>query len=134
MKRGRTVLEAKRLGVFSCLPETPLYQAAQQMQAEDISALVVTDAQGYLAGIVTRMDLLRAYLQNPDGWATQQVAEVMTPEVITVRLETTLHEVAKTLMAHHIHRVVVVEPEGEKLRPLAVVSDGDLIYHLGKDK
>ncbi|GAB4523748.1 MAG: CBS domain-containing protein [Anaerolineales bacterium] len=133
MKSGRTVLEAKRLGVVTCPPEMHLARAAALMVAEDISSLVVTNTQGYLVGIVTRMDLLRAYLRFPDTWADLPVADIMSREVITVSLDTTLHEVAQILMERHIHRVVVVEPEGDALLPLAVLSDGDLIYHLKKD-
>ncbi len=133
MQTGRTVLEAKRLGVFACPPDTLLQDAAAQMLAEDISSLVVTDADGYLVGIITRMDILRAYLREGEAWAHAQVADIMSRNVITVRLETTLHEVAEILMRHHIHRVVAVEPEGERLRPVAVVSDGDLVYHLKKN-
>ncbi len=130
MKHGRTVLEAKRLGVFACSPDTPLEEAARQMLKEDISSLVVTDEDGYLCGIITRMDVLRAYLGDTEGWHDTPTGEIMSRQVITVSLQTTLHEVAQILMDRRIHRVVVTEHEGEKERPLAVVSDGDLIYHL----
>jgi len=132
MHTGRTVLEAKRLGVYTCTPETHLEAAASQMLAEDISSLVVTDAEGYLCGILTRMDILRAYLRIGEGWARAPVGDVMSREVVTVRLDTALHEAVQTLMAHHIHRVVAVQEEGGRLRPLAVLSDGDLVYHLAK--
>ncbi len=132
MKRGRTVLEAKRLGVFACSPDTPLEEAARQMLKEDISSLVVTDEDGYLCGIITRMDILRAYLRDAEGWHRTPASEIMSRQVVTVTLQTALHEVAQILMERHIHRVVVTEREGDKERPLAVVSDGDLIYHLHK--
>ncbi len=132
MHTGRTVLEAKRLGVYTCTPETRLDAAAGQMLAEDISSLVVTDAKGYLCGILTRMDILRAYLRIGEGWARTPVGDIMSREVVTVRLDTTLHEVAQTLMKRRIHRVVAVEEENGRLRPVAVLSDGDLVYHLKK--
>ena len=132
MNHGRTVLEAKRLGVFACAPDTPLEEAARQMLKEDISSLVVTDEEGYLRGIVTRMDILRAYLGDAEGWKHRPAGEVMSRQVVTVTLQTTLREVARILTERHIHRVVATEREGDKERPLAVVSGSDLIYHLHK--
>jgi CBS-domain-containing membrane protein len=53
-------------------------------------------------------------------------ADVMTTAVITVRPETSIHEIAKLLCDHHISGVPVVEDE-ERL--LGIVSEGDLIGH-----
>ena len=41
--------------------------------------------------------------------------------------------VANLLLEHHIHRVVVVRDENGKHKPVAVVSDTDLIYHMVKE-
>jgi CBS domain-containing protein len=126
-----TVMQAKRLGVYSCTSDTPLLDAARQMSEEDVSALVVIDAQGYLAGIITRIDLLRAHAAHAN-WSKYRVGDYMNPNVITVDSNTTLTRVADTLLSHHIHRVVVVRPEGNKQRPMAVISAADLLYHMVK--
>ena len=127
-----TVMQAKRLGVFTCLPDTPLVDAARRMAEEDVSALVVADAEGGLTGIITRIDLLRAHAAHAD-WSKYRVGDYMNPNVVTVGLETTLSEVSATLLSHRIHRVVVVRREGDKLRPVAVVSAADLVYHMVKN-
>ena len=41
-----TVMQAKRLGVLTCTPDTRLVEAAQRMTGEDVSALVVVDEEG----------------------------------------------------------------------------------------
>ena len=127
-----TVMQAKRLGVFTCLPDAPLVNVARQMAEEDISALVVTDVEGGLIGIITRIDLLRAHAAHAD-WSKYRVGDYMNPNVVTVSLDTPLSEVSATLLSHHIHRVVVVRPEEDKLRPVAVVSAADLVYHMVKN-
>lgn len=124
-----TVMQAKRLGVLTCNPDTTLLEAARQIAAEDISALVVTDADGYLIGIITRTDLLRAYAANAD-WSRHRVFDYMNPNVVTVGLDAPLSEVAQALLGKHIHRVVAVRREGKRLRPVAVVSAADLVYHM----
>ncbi len=132
MKQSRTVLEAKRFGCYTCYPDTPLADAVHRMVDEDISCVVVVDHDGYLAGIITRNDVLRGYLEN-DDWQNAPVARYMTQDVITVLPEDQLHDVANLLQEHHIHRVVVVREEQGKQKPVAVVSEADLVYHLMKD-
>jgi DeoR family transcriptional regulator, catabolite repression regulator len=132
MKHGRTVLEAKRFGCHCCASDAPLIDAVTKMVEHDISSLVVTDAEGYLAGIITRSDVLRGYLAN-DDWQHVAVGDHMTREVVTVSQDDLLATVANLLLEHHIHRVVVVRNENGKHKPLAVVSDTDLIYHMIKD-
>jgi CBS domain-containing protein len=132
MKQGRTVLEAKRFGCHSCASDAPLIDAVTRMVEHDISSLVVTDAEGCLAGIITRSDVLRGYLAS-DEWQRQPVGDFMTRDVVTVTPEDLLASVANLLLEHHIHRVVVVRDENGKHKPLAVVSDTDLIYHMVKE-
>lgn len=132
MKLGRTVVEAKRFGCYTCCPDTPLVQAVQRMVDEDVSCIVVVEHDGYLSGIVTRNDVLRGYLGN-DDWQSALVGNYMTKNVITVAPDDLLSHVANLLLEHHIHRVVVVREENGKQKPLAVVSDTDLIYHMMKE-
>jgi CBS domain-containing protein len=126
-----TVLEAKRFGIISCTAGSTLGQAIQRMVEEDISGLVVVDAEGYLAGIITRTDLLRAYQQSPD-WKNCTVADFMKTEVVTVTPNDTVSRVIQLLVEHQIHRLVIVQREGQKLRPVGVISDADLVYHMSK--
>jgi CBS domain-containing protein len=92
----------------------------------------VTDAEGYLAGIITRSDILRGYLAH-DDWQQVPVSDYMTSDVVTVSPDDQLAAVANLLLDHRIHRVVVVREEQGKHKPVAVVSDTDLIYHMIRD-
>lgn len=132
MKKGITVLEAKRFGIISCSSKTPTGQVCARMVEEDISSMVIVNEDGYLEGIASRTDLLKAYMQN-DDWADLPIGMMMTRQVVTVGIRATLMDVAKILTEKHIHRVVVVREEGEGLLPVAVVSDSDLVYHMSKE-
>lgn len=127
-----TVAAAKRFGITYCSPDTTLNEVAKRLSEEDISCLVVEDAEGYLNGIITRTDILRAALTAPDTWRTTPCSDWMTKNVITVEPDTLLQTAAEILHERGIHRVVVARKEGERLRPLGVVSDGDVVYHLAK--
>ena len=102
------------------------------MTDDDISALVVVDSEGCLVGIITRTRSLRAHAKSKD-WGGLPVTDYMSPDVVTVGLQTPLGEVEKLLLEMHIHRVVVVRGEGDSLRPMAIVSAADLLYHMIKE-
>jgi len=127
--KDMTVLEAKRFGVTTCKPTATLMNAACTMQENNISALVVVDGEGFLAGVITRTDLVRACYERPD-WQQQAVRAYMNADVVTVRLEDRLEKVMELLIERHIHRVVAVEPVGDKFKPMGVLSATDIVYHM----
>ena len=132
MKKGRTVLEAKRFGIFSCQVDTPLAEVCRLMVTEGISSLVVVDQDGYLQGLLSTTDLLRANLAY-DDWMLRPAGAVMSTDVVCVSPSSLLREVAELLLTNRIHRVVVVQMEEGKPRPVAVVSSSDLAYHMVKE-
>ena len=131
MRTDQTVLQAKRFGIFSCSQDETLQEAARRMVEEDISALVVVDKEGYLVGIITRIDLLRA-LTKLEDWEKLLVKDYMNNEVVTVSPQTQLTWVAELLVDKQIHRVVVAREENGKKKPVSVVSAADLVYHMIK--
>lgn len=129
--KNLTVLQAKRYGVFTCQLTDTLGTAAQEMFQRDVSALVVVDDDGLLAGIITRTDLMRAGAIEPE-WAAQPVSSAMTADVVTISLRETLGVVTEMLLQEHIHRVVAVEEEAGGQRPVTVLSAADIIFHMAQ--
>lgn len=129
--KSMTVLKAKRFGIYSCYGSDTLRTATRTMNARNISALVVVDAEGFLSGVISRTDLVRACYETAD-WADALVEEYMTRDVVTVGLDEPLTKVMELLVHNHIHRVVAVAHEGEGLRPVAVLSAADVVYHMAK--
>ncbi len=132
MLQNITVLKAKRFGIYSCYAGDTLKTAARLMNGRNISALVVVDAEGYLYGVITRTDLVRACYESTD-WAEGLVEEYMTPDPITVNLDETLQTVMELLLERHIHRVVAVSREPGGVRPVAVLSAADILYHMAQE-
>lgn|SRR5436190_1869631 len=52
-------------------PKRPVTEAAQRMLAEDVNRLPVVDENGGLIGIVTRADLVRAFVRSDETIATE---------------------------------------------------------------
>ena len=128
----RTVLQAKRLGIVSCQHDALLRDIVIRMADDDISALVVVDDDEQLIGIITRSDVLQARSSAQD-WRQATVEDFMTRDVLTVSPEALLSEVVAILLDKHIHRVVVVREEEGKQRPIAVLSDSDLICEMADE-
>lgn len=131
MKRMK-VTKAKRFGIYSCYAADTLKTAARMMNARNVSALVVVDEEGYLDGVITRTDLVRACLET-DAWADALVEEYMTHDAVTVTVDESMLTVMELLIDRHIHRVVVVDKESGGLRPVAVLSATDVVYHMAQD-
>jgi CBS domain-containing protein len=112
--------------------DTPLAEVCRLMVTEGISSLVVVDQDGYLQGLLSTTDLLRAHLAH-DDWRLHPAGEVMSTDVVCVNPSSLLREVAELLVTNRIHRVVVVQMEEGKPRPVAVVSSSDLAYHMVKE-
>ena len=55
---------------------------------------------------------------------TMQVQEIMTKDVLTVRPQTTVREVAELLVSHKISGLPVVDDAGKLV---GIISEGDLM-------
>jgi CBS domain-containing protein len=85
----------------------PLADAAARMQDHRVGSLAVL-AGGELVGIFTERDLARAIAWGADPKVTT-VAEYMTTEPVSVRLDTDVREVALAMLELECRHLPVVE-------------------------
>ena len=130
--RTLSVMQAKRFGVWTTASTATRSEVAREMVDRNISGLVVVNAEGCLEGLITRTDLVRVAHDRRD-WMNLTANDYMVRNVVTVRLDDTLQHVMDLLIEHHVHRVVAVEPEDDKLRPIAVLSAADVVYHMAQE-
>jgi len=128
-----TVQEWMHRGVITCHPEISVAQVAEIMDSNDISALVVVDAEGDALGVISRTDLVNARFIQPymKHWRGLNAEHLMSKPVISVSLDTTISEAVQMLNEKRIHRLVVVERIGGHVRPLGILSVTDLARHVG---
>jgi CBS domain-containing protein len=108
-------------------PDTPLAEVAALLDSRDISGVPVVDWNGWLVGVVTRIDLIRVR-ESPDRWAAWPelaARNAMTSDPVTVEAGASIEEAARLLDEHRIHRLVVVDSDG--LTPVGVLSATDLV-------
>jgi len=116
-QEGKLVAQVMHHGIFDCRADTPVAEMARRMVEHDVSALVVTDEQGYLVGLISRTDLvaLRAF---EDYWPQMTAEHAMVQQVITVSPQAPMRQAS---------RLIVVEAEGDRLRPVGVLSQTDIV-------
>ena len=99
------------MGVPIVLRETAtVSDAVVTLFLENVGSLVVVDAAGSLAGIVSRKDLLKVTLGNPQA-SSVLLSMVMTryPNVATVSPNDTVLDAMSKMMTHEVDGLPVVE-------------------------
>jgi len=119
-------------GVISCRTDTSLEEVSRTMDSKDVSALVVVNETGDLVGVISRTDLVNARFIEPylKHWRGMTAEHLMSRPVISVSPQTPIAEAANLLREKQIHRLVVVERKGRRLRPLGILSVTDLAKNL----
>lgn len=104
-------------------PRMTVTRAAKMMIRNLISGLpVVSPSSGDLVGIITKTDLLEAYVDGYSG--AYKVGDLMTKNPITVKRTHTLFRVQELLARYNISRVVVVDND----RPVGVITETDVVF------
>ena len=99
-------------------PETPISEAAQLMESEDVGSLPVLDGD-QLAGVVTDRDIVvRAIAKGKDPRG-MPVREISTRDPVTVRADEDLSEALKLMASYQVRRLPVVDEENRLVGVLA---------------
>lgn len=124
------VKEAMHPGVVSCDSSTTVNEAARMMTTSQLRSLVVVDADCGLAGILSQTDLVNAKLLNSDAVEKGlTVGDIMTSRVLTIPPDASIEEAARVMIKHHIHRIVVANPE-DLCHPIGILSMGDMMRYM----
>ncbi|MCG8347796.1 MAG: CBS domain-containing protein [Chloroflexales bacterium] len=132
---NRKVGDLMHSGVLTCQRDTPIQDVARQMSEQDVSALVVVDSKGNMAGLISRTDLVNArlYEQYWKHWRGLTAGHIMVTDVVSVHADDTIQHAGKLMMDRKIHRVVVVEEQGEGAKPTGVLSITDLVRDMAQE-
>lgn len=115
-----TVVDAMRLGVVSCPPDTPLREVARVMATYRIHCVVVAEvAEGAPVGVIADLDVAAA-AGSPDAPA----GTLARTEPITVHPDDTLQHAAQLMAEHEVTHLVVVQPHSR--HPVGILSALDV--------
>ena len=117
------ILAEKGSSVVTVGPDKTLEAVIQILADKRIGALVVAQADGSVAGIISERDIMRALAQHGAAAFDAPVSDHMTADVTTCGRSTTLDEVM-TLMTDGRFRHVPICEDG---RLIGLVSIGDVV-------
>ncbi|MEL6643765.1 MAG: CBS domain-containing protein [Pseudomonadota bacterium] len=117
------VLEGRSPIVFSITPEESLGDAVVVLRDKGIGALVVTDADGALCGILSERDIVRKLADTPGQTLPQKVGDVMTEDVKTCSPNDTVVSVLQTMNTGRFRHMPVTDPSGL----IGMITIGDVV-------
>lgn len=146
--------------VLTVREDLTVRELANVLVENDISGAPVEDRSGKLVGVVSLTDIAAAladdgedeeegeradfFLSEWEGERTSReemeelgldeaeltVAQIMTPEVFTVREDTPVSEIAEAMIQNHVHRIIVTRED----RVVGIISTSDLLGLLVEEK
>jgi len=116
------ILATKSRFVFTIRPQQTVAEAVDMLAKQNIGALVVTNAEGKIVGIITERDIIRQAAKSQSIFA-QKVSDIMTRGVIVGLLEDDAMSVAHTMTERRFRHIPILD--GEEL--IGIVSIGDLV-------
>ncbi len=118
-----TVGEVMRPDVVTCASHISMREAARMLYEHDVQGMVVTDADGWALGVVSQTDVVLARQGRPDQEMDKiTVADVMTPRLLSCRPHTRVSEAVTKMTRMKVHRLVVVEEHGDKVKAVGLMS------------
>ncbi len=121
----KAILAAKGRNVVTVSPGVALSAAVKVLADNRIGAVVVTDADSKVVGILSERDLVRVLAERGEAVLNVPVETVMTRKVITSTDRDTVGEIMEKMTTGKFRHVPVVD--GERL--VGLISIGDVVKH-----
>jgi CBS domain-containing protein len=119
------ILGEKGIEVHTALPWTTVAEASKRLADADVGALIVSDADGRIRGILSERDIVRNLAKSGAAVLQQTVESVMTHDVHTCGPQETVAR-AMAQMTRFRYRHLPVVDHGKLL---GIISIGDLVKH-----
>ena len=119
------VLKQKGNAIISVMPEATIQDVADLITSRRIGALVVTDAQQMIIGIVSERDVVKAIALHKAAALGMTAAQLMTPDPVTAAPDTTVDEAMQIMDAGYFRHLPVVD-QGKLV---GIISVRDLVKY-----
>ena len=117
------ILRSKGTTVYTVPTNASVADAVGMLNRYNIGAVIVVDAEGEVAGIISERDIVRLLGRDPTGALKRPVSECMTTIVITVGRDTTVAALMEQMTRFRIRHIPIVE-QGVLV---GIVSIGDVV-------
>lgn len=117
------ILKQKGTDVVTVRPSDTVQTIVDLLARHRIGAVVVIDAQGGIAGIVSERDVVRAMAGNASSVVSRTAADIMTSRVRTCSTADTEGDLMSLMTEHRIRHLPVVANG----RLAGMISIGDVV-------
>jgi CBS domain-containing protein len=123
------ILAGKGSDVVSTRPEATIAEVAGLLKEKRIGAVVVTNADGRLCGIISERDLARGLASYGSKLLDMKVGGLMTSDVVTCSPDDGIETLMQTMTEGRFRHLPVVK-DGELT---GIISIGDVVKHRLKE-
>jgi len=117
------ILTQKGARVFAITPDVALADAVDMLVTRRIGSVLVLDANGNIAGIISERDVVRAIAKQGAAAMSLRVAEAMTTDVVVCDPDDSIDQVMAVMTSGRFRHLPVVR-RGELY---GLVSIGDVV-------
>ena len=119
------ILAAKGHDVVTIEPERTLLETARLLDEKRIGAVVVSDADHPVLGIISERDIARAVAQRGAAVLDEPVSEHMTAKLFTCTRSCTVSDLMELMTDRKVRHVPIVE----RGQLSGIISIGDVVKH-----
>ena len=118
-----TILQTEGTAVHTLRKTGTLADAVALLNAHNIGAVVITEDDGRIVGILSERDIVRQLGKNPSGALALPIADCMTKSVVTAERLTTIDDVMEMMTQRRIRHM----PIAEHGKLVGIISIGDVV-------
>ncbi|GAC1331014.1 MAG: CBS domain-containing protein [Beijerinckiaceae bacterium] len=118
-----SILAQKGRDVVTTLPERTMQDIATVLAERKIGAVIVTESDGKVLGILSERDIVRAMARQGASALDDPVSRHMTSRVVTTTEDATIPDTMERMTAGRFRHLPVVAND----RLVGVVSIGDIV-------
>ncbi|MGA7623239.1 MAG: CBS domain-containing protein [Candidatus Acidiferrales bacterium] len=111
-----------RREVYSISDETTVHDAARYIRERQVRAVGVCDHEGVLIGVVSHSDISDKVAADNKCPAWMRVSEIMTRQLVTATLETSIEDCLRLMDQHGIFHLLIVDAQ-KGFRGMISVTD-----------
>jgi CBS domain-containing protein len=119
------ILRTKGTKVVTVRPESSVSELTEQLRSEGIGALVVSEDDTTIVGIVSERDIVRGLAQHGAAVLDSKVGDIMHRDVVTSSGDEDIEAVMGKMTRHRIRHLPVVDNG----RLCGIISIGDVVKH-----
>jgi CBS domain-containing protein len=123
MKTVKHILEAKGSEVHTIRPDDSVLDALKRMAEQGVGALVVTEGEGRIVGLLSERDYARKVVLLGRVSKETPARDIMTSEVVCVTPEQSVDTCMGLMTQRHIRHLPVVVDD----RLAGIISIGDVV-------